>query len=93
MSTKTGKYEINPDTIVLSPEAIQLFRKLLSREESETQRLFDVAAHWPKAERENLEDLADKASIKPLAELESFVRTQELMRMYKRKAEQESKPA
>ncbi len=81
------KIEINPETIVLSNEAIRLFRKLLKNEEFETQRLFEVSAHWPKVMREDLEDLTDKASIKPLAELENFIRTQELMNAYKRKTD------
>lgn len=79
------KFEINPDTIVLSYEAIRLFRKLLKNEECETQRLFEVSAHWPKVMREDMELFADKASIQPLVELENFIRTQELMRTYKRK--------
>lgn len=94
MKNETVKrIQISSDTIVLSFGAIHLLRKMLAREELETQKLFDVAAHWPKYKREELENLTDEASIKPLAELENFVRTQELMRMYKRKAEQESKPA
>ncbi|EGQ8057342.1 hypothetical protein HPX47_004816 [Vibrio alginolyticus] len=91
MSTKIEKYEINPDTIVLSYEAIHLLRKMLAYEESETQRLFSVTAHWNKAEREDLENLADKSSIQPLAELENFIRSQELIRAYQRKTKQEPK--
>lgn len=87
MNTKIEKIEIKPETIVLSNEAIRLLRKLLKNEECETQRLFEVSAHWPKVMREDLEDLTDKASIKPLAELENFIRAQELMNMYKRKTE------
>lgn len=64
---------------------------MLAREESETQKLFEVAAHWPKYKREELENLTDEASIKPLAELENFVRTQELIRAYQRKNKPETK--
>ncbi|EIO4562500.1 hypothetical protein LQM11_003080 [Vibrio parahaemolyticus] len=90
MNTKTANIEIRPDTIVLSCGAIQLLKKMLAYEESETQKLFSITAHWNKAEREEMEHFADKSSIKPLAELEDFIRTQELMRAYKQKVKQEN---
>lgn len=92
MKNETVKrIQISSDTIVLSFGAIHLLRKMLAREELETQKLFDVAAHWPKYKREELENLTDEASIKPLAELENFVRTQELIRAYQRKNKPETK--
>ncbi|TVO36205.1 hypothetical protein [Vibrio algivorus] len=81
--------EINEKVLTLSPPAIALFRKMLLREEAETRKAFEVVAHWSKPENEEFEHMAERNSIKPLTELENFIRTQEMMNLYKRKKQQQ----
>lgn len=81
--------EINEKVLTLSPPAIALFRKMLQREEVETRKAFEVVAHWSKPENEEFEYMAERNSTKPLAELENFIRAQEMMNAYKRKKQQQ----